>query len=94
VKFTRAIAPQIDRDLIIFDQAMDSLTEFSCKAQATETQFFVGLTPGEIAAVLNISMQTVTKAWRRAKAGLSISQNEQPTQGPRRSDGCATMGND
>jgi hypothetical protein len=95
VKFTWAIVPQIDLDLIVFDQGLQSLTEFySCMAQAMEMQFFVTLTAEEITAVLNVSMPMVTGDWSLAKVRLVHESKRAANIGPWGSDGSATLGKD
>jgi RNA polymerase sigma-70 factor, ECF subfamily len=68
---TLAIAPQMELDLVLLDQALKALAEFDeRKANVVEMKFFGGLTIEEIAAVLSVSKQTVDRDWSLAKAWL------------------------
>jgi RNA polymerase sigma factor (TIGR02999 family) len=68
---TLAIAPKMELDLLLLDQALKALAEFDeRKAKIVEMKFFGGLTAEEIAAVLNVSKQTVDRDWSLAKAWL------------------------
>ncbi len=58
-------------ELVALDEALTSLTLFDKrKGQVVELRYFGGLSVEEIAAVLGISVDTVTRDWRRAKAFL------------------------
>jgi RNA polymerase sigma factor (TIGR02999 family) len=86
---TLAIAPELDLDLVLLDQALQALAEFDPrKAQVVEMKFFGGLTAEEIAAVLNVSPQTVHRDWSLAKAWLVHEMKHEGDHGP------ATMGKD
>jgi RNA polymerase sigma factor (TIGR02999 family) len=83
---TLAVAPQMDLDMVVLDQALKALAEFdSRKAQVVEMRFFGGLTAEEIAAVLSISTQTVTRDWSLAKAWLvhRLKQTSEMSNGSR-----------
>jgi RNA polymerase sigma-70 factor (ECF subfamily) len=68
---TLAIAPQMELDVVLLDQALEALAAFDeRKAKVVEMKFFGGLTIDEIAAVLNVSKQTVDRDWSLAKAWL------------------------
>jgi RNA polymerase sigma-70 factor, ECF subfamily len=68
---TLAVSPQMELDLLLLDQALKALAEFDeRKAKVVEMKFFGGLTAEEIAAVLNVSKQTVDRDWSLAKAWL------------------------
>lgn len=57
--------------LIDLDEALEKLTEVSPQqAQVVELRYFGGLDSEEIAAVLGISIPTVTRRWRVARAWL------------------------
>jgi RNA polymerase sigma factor (TIGR02999 family) len=59
-------------DLIALDQALDKLAELDPRqARIVELRFFGGLTEEEIAGVLAISLATVQRDWRIAKALLT-----------------------
>lgn len=58
-------------DVILVDQALERLsTRFPRHAQVVEMRFFGGLEWNEIAQVLDISLATVERDWRFAKAWL------------------------
>ena len=58
-------------DLIAVDQALDQLAaEYPRKAQVVELHFFGGLEFPEIAATLDVSLATVERDWRFARAWL------------------------
>ena len=84
-----AISPELDLDLVLLDQALQALAEFDPrKAKVVEMKFFGGLTAEEIAAVLNVSPQTVHRDWSLAKAWLVHEMKHEGAHGP------ATMGQD
>lgn len=71
--FEEAIAPP-DFDVLVVDQALQRMTaSFPRHAQIVELRFFGGLDSPEIAETLGISLRTVERDWRFAKAWL---QNE------------------
>jgi RNA polymerase sigma factor (TIGR02999 family) len=91
---TLAIAPQMELDLVLLDQALKALAEFDeRKAKVVEMKFFGGLTAEEIAAVLNVSQQTVDRDWSLAKAwlGREMKHGEMDHQSDH---GSATLGKD
>lgn len=58
-------------DFLALDEALDGLARLDPrKAQVVELRFFGGLTNEEIAAVLDISTDTVLRDWRLARAWL------------------------
>lgn len=58
-------------ELIALDEALTSLSQLDeRKGQVVELRYFGGLSVEEIAAVLGVSGDTVTRDWRRAKAFL------------------------
>jgi RNA polymerase sigma factor (TIGR02999 family) len=58
-------------DLLALDEALKQLTERDLRqGQIVELRFFGGLTENEIAAVLGVSVITVKRDWRMAKAVL------------------------
>ncbi len=66
-----ALALKRAPDLLQLDDALDHLTKLdSRKAAIVELRFFGGLTTSEIADFLDISVNTVARDWRRAKAWL------------------------
>jgi RNA polymerase sigma-70 factor (ECF subfamily) len=73
VSFEEAIDPP-DFDVLVVDQALQRMTtSFPRHAQIVELRFFGGLESPEIAETLGISLRTVERDWRFAKAWL---QNE------------------
>ncbi len=64
-----------DRDaarLIALDDALAELDSVSPRlARIVEYRFFAGLTEEEIAAVFDVSVRTVQREWRKARAWLS-----------------------
>lgn len=58
-------------ELVALDEALESLAEFDGrKARVVEMRYFAGLSVEEVAEVLKVSPDTVTRDWRRAKAWL------------------------
>ena len=58
-------------DLLALDEALNQLTERDPRqGQIVELRFFGGLTENEIAALLGVSVITVKRDWRMAKAVL------------------------
>ena len=58
-------------DLVLLDEALSRLAEFDPQqAKIIELRFFTGLTLEEVAEVLGISVSTVQREWRMAKAWL------------------------
>jgi RNA polymerase sigma factor (TIGR02999 family) len=65
-------------ELVALDEALEQLLHLDPrKARVVELRYFGGLSVAEISAVLNVSPDTVTRDWRRAKAFLrrELSQN-------------------
>ena len=61
-----------DVDLIALDEALQALAAIDGRrARVVELRFFGGLTVGETARVLDVSLDTVMRDWRLAKAWLS-----------------------
>jgi RNA polymerase sigma factor (TIGR02999 family) len=58
-------------ELVALDDALEQLARVDPrKARVVELRYFGGLSVDEIAAVINVSSDTVTRDWRRAKAFL------------------------
>lgn len=58
-------------ELVALDDALQELSRLDPrKARVVELRYFGGLSVDEIAAVINVSPDTVTRDWRRAKAFL------------------------
>lgn len=65
------ISPDSHADLLAVDDALNALSKTdSRKSQVVELRFFGGLSAEEIAEVLKVSPETVTRDWRLAKAWL------------------------
>jgi hypothetical protein len=65
----------MDRDVLEFDDALKRLEALDPRAAAVaELRFFAGLKKTEIAEVLGISLATLHRDWRMARAWL-ISRN-------------------
>ncbi|HJP95594.1 MAG TPA: sigma-70 family RNA polymerase sigma factor [Pyrinomonadaceae bacterium] len=65
------ITPQQSSELIRLDEALKSLAEMdSRRSRVVELRYFGGLSNEEIAGVLNISENTVTRDWNMARAWL------------------------
>ena len=66
-----AITPNASRELVRLDEALKSLAEMDPRrSQVVELRYFGGLNNEEIAGVLNISANTVTRDWNMARAWL------------------------
>jgi RNA polymerase sigma factor (TIGR02999 family) len=66
-----AVPPRSDVDVEALDEALAALAALDPrKAQVVELRFFGGLTVAEAAEVLHISVETVTRDWKFAKAWL------------------------
>ena len=66
-----AITPNPSRELVRLDEALKSLAEMDPRrSQVVELRYFGGLNNEEIAGVLNISANTVTRDWNMARAWL------------------------
>lgn len=58
--------------LLALDEALGRLSELDQRAgRIVELKFFGGMTEAEIAAVLGVSVRTVSGDWRKAKAWLA-----------------------
>lgn len=65
------VAKESARDLLELDEALSRLAEVdNRRARVVEMRFFGGLDNEEIAAVLKISPNTVTRDWKMARAWL------------------------
>ncbi len=80
--FVTFIDDQVKRDtqpeeLIALDEALERLSKLNKRqGKVIEYWFFVGLTHEEIAEVLNISIPSVRRDWRLARAWLSRELNK------------------
>jgi len=67
-----ALAPMRAEELLDVDRALTALSEVDPrKARMVEMRFFAGLSAEEVAAVLNVSIQTVHRDWKISKAWLT-----------------------
>ena len=58
-------------ELIALDDALTALSAFDIsKSRIVELRFFGGLTNEEVGEVLGMSLRTVEREWRKAKAWL------------------------
>ena len=58
-------------DLVALDEALQALAKFDeRKSKVIELRFFGGLSVEETAQVLNVSVDTVMRDWKLAKAWL------------------------
>ena len=76
-----AIMPEQGRELIRLDEALKSLAERDPRrSQVVELRYFGGLNNEEIAGVLNVSQNTVTRDWNMARAWLyqQLTENATP----------------
>jgi RNA polymerase sigma factor (TIGR02999 family) len=65
-------SPQRSQDLIALDDALKTLEEMDPrKARVVELRFFAGLTMEETADALEVSVPTVKRDWKLAKAWLT-----------------------
>ena len=63
-------------ELLALDEALEKLAAFdSRKAQIVEMRYFGGLTMEEIADVLKVHVNTVTRDWTAARAWLLAALN-------------------
>lgn len=66
-----AVTPDQSAELIRLDEALTSLAEMDPRrSQVVELRYFGGLNNEEIAGVLNVSENTVTRDWNMARAWL------------------------
>ena len=76
-----AITPDQGRELMRLDEALKSLAERDPRrSQVVELRYFGGLNNEEIAGVLHVSENTVTRDWNMARAWLyqQLSENAAP----------------
>jgi RNA polymerase sigma factor (TIGR02999 family) len=66
-----SIAPGVGTDMLRLDEALKSLAEMDPRrSQVVELRYFGGLNNEEIAGVLHVSENTVTRDWNMARAWL------------------------
>ena len=76
-----AITPDQSRELMRLDEALKSLAERDPRrSQVVELRYFGGLNNEEIAGVLHVSENTVTRDWNMARAWLyqQLTENATP----------------
>ncbi|HKP80402.1 MAG TPA: sigma-70 family RNA polymerase sigma factor [Pyrinomonadaceae bacterium] len=76
-----AIAPDQGRELVRLDEALKTLAERDPRrCQVVELRYFGGLNNEEIAGVLHVSENTVTRDWNMARAWLyqQLTENATP----------------
>ena len=74
-----ALTPSANLDLVALDDALAGLAQVDeRKGRVIELRFFGGLTVEETATVLNVSIDTVVRDWRMAKAWLSRELRREP----------------
>jgi RNA polymerase sigma factor (TIGR02999 family) len=65
------VTDQAQQDFVALDDALEALAKFDeRKSRVIELRFFGGLSLAETAAVLTVSVDTVMRDWRLAKAWL------------------------
>jgi len=73
------VSTEPGRDLVALDDALHALAAFDPrKAQVVEMRFFGGLSVAETAEALNVSVDTVMRDWKLAKAWL-LRELKQPS---------------
>jgi RNA polymerase sigma factor (TIGR02999 family) len=66
-----AVTSEPGQELVALDEALEALAKFDeRKSRVIEMRFFGGLSVEETAVVLNVSVDTVMRDWRLAKAWL------------------------
>ena len=74
------VAPSPGQDLVALDDALNALAAFDArKAQVVEMRFFGGLSVEETAEALKVSVDTVMRDWKLAKAWLLRELKESAT---------------
>jgi RNA polymerase sigma factor (TIGR02999 family) len=77
-EFLAARNPRLDQ-MLILDQALTRLGEMDARqARLVEMMYFGGLTEEETAAMLGISVRTVKRDWRSARAWLQAALSSSP----------------
>ena len=81
------VSAEVGPELLRIDEALNELAQLdSRKAQVVELRYFGGLRTTEIASILAISPQSVSRDWTLAKAWLArkVSRQEHKGRSPRR----------
>jgi len=75
-------APDGGIDLLVLDDLLSRLAALDERqARLVELRFFAGLTEDEAAESLGVSLRTVQKDWRKARAWLLAELSREPPQG-------------
>ena len=65
------LSPEADQSILALHEALATFSRLAPRqARVVELRYFGGLSVDEIAEVLDVSSETVTRDWRRAKAFL------------------------
>jgi RNA polymerase sigma factor (TIGR02999 family) len=73
-------APDGAIDLVVLDDLLSRLAALDARqARLVELRFFAGLTEEEAAETLGVSLRTVQKDWRKAKAWLLAELEREPS---------------
>ena len=76
------VSEQRAAELIALDDALNALAAFdSRKSRIVELRFFGGLSNEEVTEVMGMSLRTVEREWRKAKAWLHHAISEGETDG-------------
>src|SRR3954471_17724329 len=92
VEFDEALVTADERgqDLAALDDALDELAKVDeRKARVIELRYFGGLSVTETATVLRVSVDTVMRDWKLAKAWLLRALSDHPAKGRPPADGAA-----
>ncbi len=85
VSFDEAALVSVERaaELIALDDALNDLAVFDPrKSRLVELRFFGGLSNEEVAEVMDMSLRTVEREWRKAKAWLQRALSNTETERP------------
>jgi RNA polymerase sigma-70 factor (ECF subfamily) len=78
------VTPEPGQDLVALDDALEALATVDArKARVIELRFFGGLSVVETASTLTVSVDTVMRDWKLAKAWLQRELRDRGTRGKR-----------
>ena len=78
---TAIVSTKRSAELIALDDALNALAAFDArKSRIVELRFFGGLSNEEVAEVIGISLRTVEREWRKAKAWLHQAISKERTR--------------
>jgi RNA polymerase sigma factor (TIGR02999 family) len=78
---TAIVSTERSAELIALDDALNALAAFDArKSRIVELRFFGGLSNEEVAEVIGISLRTVEREWRKAKAWLHQAISKERTR--------------